>query len=143
DRFDKRQAQVHQALLQQGRLVFVQISLGLGFEHFKLINEQPGGIEVFDDLSGLRMGDLAQEHTGHIGLLHDQLCEKNRQLVLAPKLSWARFGSLGFAHGSSLLRLVRISASKKWMSRRSRASTSTVSRMVCRSTAPGSTAQET
>src|SRR5215471_21688651 len=93
------------------------------------------------DRARFRVRSLAHEHHRHIRLLHDQLREKEAKLFLPGKTP-PGFGLCGGTHDCPS-RLVRISARRKRMSRRKRASTSTVSRIDWRSMAPGSTAQET
>src|SRR5260221_5111410 len=88
------------------------------------------------------MRGFAHQHHGHVGLLHNQMRKQGGKFFGFAGVGLAGRGR-GFAHCGLLLRLALISASKKWISRRSRASTSTVSRMLCRSVAPGNTAHET
>src|ERR1017187_8715899 len=112
-------------------------------EMLELVDEELGPFEVTDNFAGFRMRRFPQQHHGHAGLLHHHVREKRGLHLVRALAGGLIFGKVRIIHDTLPLRLLRISASKKWMSRRSRASTSAVSRMACRSAAPGSTAQET
>jgi hypothetical protein len=58
-RLDKRQAQPHQRLFEQTRLLRIEVSLGFGLEHFQLVNEKLVGVQVEQGLAGFRMRRLA------------------------------------------------------------------------------------
>src|SRR5262245_6615747 len=59
---DKSKAQRHQPLLQETRLIFAEVSFGLGLEHLQLIDEHPRSVQVLNGLPGFWVRDLAHEH---------------------------------------------------------------------------------
>jgi len=52
-----------------------EISGGFGSQHFERIDDRFGGAEVDGFLAGLRVGDLAEEESGVLGLEDDEFVE--------------------------------------------------------------------
>ena len=80
--FDEGHAQGNEALLDELFFFTAEIAARFVGEHFELIDEHLGGLEIFDGLAGLGVRNFAQEHQRHVGVLNDHVREKRGHELL-------------------------------------------------------------
>src|SRR2546421_10871187 len=139
----KRHPQRCQTLLQELCLLLVEVAPGFDFEHFQLVDEQPGAVDVPRGLSSFRMRYPAEHHQGEVCLLHNQVGKERGHHLFATGVGRRVLGRYCAIHGLLSLLCRRISAIRKWIRCFSRFSRSTVSSRSCRSTGEESSVPDT
>lgn len=92
---DECHARADEALLEELRLVLAEVSLGLRFEHLKLVYEYLRAFQIRDGLAGLGVRHLAQQHERHLRLLHHHAGEDRGHRIVLLNGRWGRSHGVG------------------------------------------------
>ena len=92
---DEGHARADEALLEELRLVLAEVSLGLRFEHLKLVYEHLRAFQIRDGLAGLGVRHLAQQHERHLRLLHHHAGEDRGHRIVLLNGRWGQSHGVG------------------------------------------------